>query len=83
MTSPHQREQVDRNYDYFVRKLTGFLANHPGEFALLRDQEVVGFYPSATDADRAGKARFKDNLYSIQEVSDEPIDLGIFSHAGA
>ena len=82
MTSARQQEQVDRNYDFFVRHLGSFIDAHEGEYALLRDEQVVGFFRNVTEADRAGRAKYPDGVYSIQEVTDEPIDLGIFSHAG-
>ena len=40
----------------------------------------MGFYAKSIEAYRAGLERFPDRVFSIQEVTDEPIDLGFFSH---
>jgi hypothetical protein len=77
-----QQHQVDRNFDFFMRNVDRFLASHANEFVLLRDAAIVGFYPSVRAAGEAGDQLFSDGYYSIQEVTLEPIDLGIFSHAG-
>ena len=82
MTSIAQRDQIDRNYDAFQRTLATILPKHRDQHALMRDREIVGYFNSAGDAYRAGLARFPDRIFSIQEVTDEPIDLGFFSHVG-
>jgi hypothetical protein len=74
--------EIDENYDYFRRHLDEFLARHAGRIALLRARNVVGFYDDAGEADREGRARFSDGLYSLQPVVNEPVDLGFFSHVG-
>ena len=53
--------------------------SHPGEYVLLKNQQPVGFFPNVSDADNAGRARYPDGVYSVQEVDDQPIDLGWFS----
>jgi hypothetical protein len=82
MNFEEQRQEVDRNYDFFMRTIDSFLADHANEFALLRDAGVVGFFPTVRAAGEAGDRLFPDGRYSIQEVTLDPIDLGIFSHAG-
>lgn len=46
----------------------------------MRDREIVGFFDKAGAAYSDGVRRFPDQLFSIQEVTDEPIDLGFYSH---
>lgn len=82
MTSAAQRQQVDLNYDRFQRLLATILPDHEGQFALMRDGEVVEFFDNVRDALAMAAARFPDDVFSLQEVTREPIDLGIFSHAG-
>ena len=82
MDREKQDREVDRNYDAFVRKLGSLLADHRNQFALMRDAEVVAFFHKPGDANRAGVERFPDEIFSIQEVTDEPIDLGFWSHVG-
>jgi hypothetical protein len=75
MTLTHKQE-IDRNFDFFQRNLGRFLEVHPGEFALLRHERVIDFFPRPGDAYRAGLSQFEDELFSIQEVRQEPIELG-------
>ena len=80
MTSLAKRAEIDRNYDVFQRNLSAYLARHRGDHALMRHGEVVEFFARPGDAYRAAIARYPDHIFSIQEVTDEPIDLGFFSH---
>lgn len=75
-----QAREVDENYDAFNRLLSTILDKHRDQFALMRDRRVVGFYDTGSAAYRAGVELFKDGIFSIQEVTDEPIDLGFWSH---
>jgi len=73
--------ELDRNFDFFRRNLSRFLKHHRGEFALLRHATVVKFYPDPGDAYRAGLQEFPDEQFSVQRVSDEPIELGHMAFA--
>ena len=75
-----QKLEVDQNYDAFMRMLGDLLPEHRDEFALMRDRKIIGFYAKPGDAYREGLERFHDGIFSIQEVTDEPIDLGFWSH---
>jgi hypothetical protein len=83
MDQARQRREVDRNYDVFVRLLGSLLPEHEDELALMRDGEIVGFYSTPREALEAATAKFSDGIFSIQEVTDEPIDLGFWSHVAA
>lgn len=80
MDQARQKVEVDRNYDQFMRILGGLLPEHRNQLALMRDGEIVEFFDKPGDAYRAGVERFPDGVFSIQEVTDEPIDLGFWSH---
>jgi len=56
--------------------LTNLLAPVKGSGALLRDQEVIEFYPTLEDAYRDGLAGYPDRRFSIQEVIDAPLRMG-------
>lgn len=75
------RSEIDANFDAFQRQLAASLAAHRGEYALIRHGRIVDFFEHPGTALIAGRERFADALFSIQEVIDEPIDLGIWSHA--
>lgn len=76
-----QAVEVDRNYDVFERLLGGLLPQHRDEYALMREGEIVAFFKSVGAANREGMARYPDQIFSIQEVTDEPIDLGFWTYA--
>ncbi len=78
MASAHHTE-IDQNYDFFQRNLVRFLSERRGEYALIRKQEIVGWFSKPGDAYRAGLAEFDDRLFSIQEATDEPVELGAMS----
>ena len=83
MTHQAQRREVDQNYDAFTRMLGTILPAHRDQLALMRDGEIVGYFDAPGDALRAGLELYPDGIFSIQEVTDEPIDLGFWSHAVA
>jgi len=75
--------EVDQNYEAFRPQIGGLISEkRKGQYALMRKLEIIEFFDSAGGAYRAGKARFKDRLFSVQEVTDRPFDLGYFSHGG-
>jgi hypothetical protein len=73
--------EVDANYDAFLHHLPEFMRKHANQTALMRQGSVVAFYPTLSDALVAGRKQFEDGIYSVQEVTDRPIDLGFSSHA--
>jgi hypothetical protein len=81
MDQARQKLEVDQNYDAFVRSLGTILPRHRGQYALMRHGKIVGYFDRPGAANVAGCERFKDGIFSIQEVTDEPIDLGFWSHA--
>ena len=76
-----KQEEVDRNYLIFRKQLPNLLHQHRGKFALIRDGQVLSFYDTALDAQTAGSQLYPDGLFSIQKVSEEVGDLGLYSHA--
>jgi hypothetical protein len=81
MTNEGRREQISRNYDAFVRLLPQLVSEQRGKFALMHDERVVAFFDTARDAFVAGQQIHPDGMFSVQEVTDAPVDLGYFSHA--
>jgi hypothetical protein len=83
MDAQLQKRQVDQNYDAFVRKLGSILETHRDQLALMRDGKIVGYFNTPREALRVASEKFPDGIFSIQEVTDEPIDLGFWSHVAA
>jgi hypothetical protein len=75
------RTEVDRNYDFFQRNLGSYLKTNGGQYALLRSAEIISFHNTAGEAYRAGLSSYPDEIFSVQEVTDQPVDLGFMSLA--
>lgn len=73
-------DEVDANFEAFQVLLPDVIAARRGQYALMRSSKVEGYYSSLRGALEAGYA-FSDRLFSVQEVTDRPADLGLFSHA--
>jgi hypothetical protein len=78
----NRQDEVDRNLEYFLSELPKLSQSHLGKFALLRHRTITDFFSTSVDAVKAGKSLYPDGIFSIQQVTDVPIDLGFFSHAG-
>jgi hypothetical protein len=76
-------DQVDRNYDAFLKLLPELLKRRPGYFALMHDEEIVEFFDSAAKAVANGLNQFGVGKYSVQEVKSQAEDLGFYSYAGS
>ncbi len=76
-----KESEVRRNYEAFVKQLPELLATRRGKFALMRDGLIVEFYDTAADAYKVGVTNYREGNFSIQEVTDSPVDLGFFSYA--
>jgi hypothetical protein len=48
---------------------------------IVRDAKVLDAFDTSRDAYIFGWRQFQDDLFSVQEVTDQPVYLGIFSHA--
>jgi len=73
--------EIERNLFAFLPQIPRLLENHAGEYAVLRNQAVVCIQPRLADAMAIGDLKFPDGIYSIQEVTDKPVELGFFSYA--
>lgn len=73
--------EIAENFDYLMRNLAGLLPEHAGQYALLKGRRVLGFYDDAFDADLEGAKLVSDGLYSIQQVTGQPLELGVYSNA--
>ncbi len=74
-------DAIDRNYDAFQRQLQPLLRDHHGQYALIYDGRIEGFFASPGLAENEGQCRFGDAPFSIQPVIVEPVEMGYFSYA--
>jgi hypothetical protein len=76
-------QEIQRNLFAFLPRLRELLPSKEGQFALLRHQKIDSVHEKLSDALRKGYADFADGLFSIQKVTDRPVELGMFGHANA
>lgn len=73
--------EIDRNLFAFLPRIPELMKEHEGEFAVLRHQQVISIHKRLRDALEDACAAFSDGIYSIQQVTDKPVELGFFSYA--
>ena len=74
-------KEVLQNFEALQELLPGLLESHRGKFALMREGKIVEFFDSARDAALYGQKEFEDGLFSIQEITDQVVDLGYYGYA--
>lgn len=74
-------QEIASNFDFFQRTLAEHLRAYAGKFALLKARRVHGYFETPGEADGEGYRRFTDGLYSIQQVTPEPVELGLYANA--
>ncbi|MCX7362674.1 MAG: hypothetical protein NTV97_12565 [Alphaproteobacteria bacterium] len=77
----NRQTEIDRNLAFFLRELPELMSRHAGKYALLRHEEVTGYYDTVADAVAAGNSLYPDQLFSVQQVSDAASNLGHYSYA--
>ena len=73
--------EVDKNYEAFQKLLPKLIEEHNGRFALMRGEKVEQIFDSIHDAVVFAKEKYDDDLFSVQEITEQIADLGFFSHA--
>ena len=76
-----QDHEVQRNLYAFLPKLPQLLPEHEGSFAVLHDQQIESIHKKLSDALKAAHSKFADDRFSIQKVTEKPLELGMFSSA--
>lgn len=62
---------LESDYQFFESELPELLKEHRGQFVLIKDKALHGFFPSMEDALKEGYKKFGNNEFLIQEVTDE------------
>lgn len=73
------QKTIDANYTAFRKVLPEIMQRQAGRFALMRNEQIVDFFDTASDAVTAGGHLYEDGEFSVQEVMRAPINLGYFS----
>jgi hypothetical protein len=81
MAQAARREEIERNFTAFESLLGGLLPEKAGQFALLSNRKLIGVFSNAIDALTEGHDRFGDGNFSVQRITNRPLDLGFLSYA--
>lgn len=76
-----QEEQVKLNYEAFKKLLPELLKQEANKYALMRDGKLIAVYETMPDAITTAETMFSDGRWSIQNITDRPINLGYRSRA--
>lgn len=71
---------LKQNFHYFQSVVSSLMERDAGKYALVHSQSVVAVFARPMEALDAGYERFTDGLFSIQKVTDRPLDLGFMSY---
>jgi hypothetical protein len=83
MSDEHQQtrqQEIERNLAFFLGQLPNIPAVQAGKYALIRHQNIIGYFDTPLDAIVAAR-QYDDRIYSIQQVTNSAVNLGFFSHA--
>jgi hypothetical protein len=76
--APRKQEEIDRNLAFFLEQLPKILTDYGGKFALIRHKKIVGYYDTALDAVSSATQLYPDGMYSVQQVTNVAVNLGIY-----
>ena len=81
MAPAARRHEIERNFEAFETLLGSLLPQKAGHYALLSDTRLVDVFPTAVEALTEGNERFGDGNFSVQRITNRPVDLGFLSYA--
>lgn len=69
--------EVEANYESFLEMLPRLLETRYGEWAVLRNRELLNTYPNLGEAYDSALDQHPDHRFSIEEIREqESLDLG-------
>ena len=71
--------QVEINHQAYLDRHRHLEGDHCGEFALMRDGEVVRLYDDPEQAFRDGISEYGEGEFSVKEIGAQPVRLGAAS----
>jgi hypothetical protein len=76
-----KQEEIDKNLAFFLRELPRIPAVYMGKFALIRHEEIISYYDTVADAINSADKIYPDGIFSIQQVTNDAVNLGFYSYA--
>lgn len=59
------------DFEYFESILPNIINEHRGQFAIIKNKTIEGYYNSLEDALKNAYEKFPDDEFLIQEITDE------------
>ncbi|MCY4262553.1 MAG: hypothetical protein OXC97_04465 [Candidatus Dadabacteria bacterium] len=70
--------EIRENFEAFETFLPSIKQKYIGEFAVLREKQIVDYFDSMEDAVKYADTKYENGVYSIQQVDNRIVDLGYF-----
>ena len=64
-------KKIHPDFEFFESQLPELLKTHKGQFVLIKDKAIHGYYNSMEDALKDGYKQFGNVDFLIQEITDE------------
>jgi hypothetical protein len=71
-----QRAEVRSNYQAFLSDLPRLVLDSQGRYAVYRHQRLIDVFDSFSAAITFGNRMYSDRVFSVQEITEEPLELG-------
>jgi len=71
-----RQAEVVSNYQAFLADFPALAINNKGQYAVYRHQQFIKAFESFSSALSFATETYDDRLFSIQEVTGEPLSLG-------
>ena len=71
--------QIQLNREAYQKLKNKLEAEHPGRYALMHDGEMIEIYNDSGDAYSIGCDKYGLGSFTIEEIGERPISLGIFT----
>ena len=75
------RREATRNFEVFLEKLPKLLETDRGKWTLLHQAELIAIFDTYEEAGQAAGELYPNDVYSMQEITDQIVDLGWYSRA--
>ena len=82
MSTEEQQREVDQNFEAFKALLPELLKTDANRYALMHNRKVIACFDTSRDAMQAGRKLLPEKNFSVQHVTDKPVDLGYYSYVG-
>lgn len=75
-----QKAEIDSNYEVFQKELPKLMKQKlQNQYALLHERKIFNIYKRFDQAISAGTELYGNKPFSVQEITTEPVHLGIYS----